>query len=123
MKQTLLILNDNKISENFWYQFVDATQVKVLLIKSLDELVSDNNQFEAKVIVIDDYFRKDGGQDRIKKELDALKLRLGDARFFCVSPLFGLNKQPNENPILNCECYSFSDAFTRTLRLALENAS
>ncbi len=120
MKQTLLILNDNKISENFWYQFVDATCVKVMLIKGVDEFLSESNLPEPKVIVIDDYFRKKGGPDWIKNELGALKLRFPGASCFCLSPLFGAKKLTNQNPILNCECYSFSDEFTMKLRSALE---
>lgn len=121
MKQTLLILNDNKISENFWYQFVDPTRVKVILIKNLDELISDSNLSEPKVIVIDDYFRKKGGPDWIAIELEALKQRFAHARIFCLSPLFGGDKEQENNQIVSCECYSFSDEFTKTLRYVLED--
>jgi hypothetical protein len=119
MKQTLLILNDNKISENFWYQFVDAMYVKVVLIKSVDELISDSNLPEPKVIVIDDYFRKIGGPNWIKNELEALKNRFPIARLFCLSPLFGKQNELKQNLILNCECHSFSDEFTQLLNHAL----
>jgi hypothetical protein len=121
MKQTLLILNDNKISENFWYQFVDAAEVKIVLIKNLDDLLSETNLPEPGVIVIDDYFRKKGGLDWIVDQLEGLKIRYGNARYFCLSPLFGDRKGASQNPIMNCECYPFSDEFTRSLRYALQN--
>lgn len=119
MKQTLIILNDNKISENFWYQFVDPMYVKVVLIKSLDDLNVDTNFPEPKVIIIDDYFRKKGGPDWIVNEFEGLKRHSLNARFFCLSPTFGRDRPGFQTPILNCECFSFSDEFTRTLRSAL----
>jgi hypothetical protein len=120
MKQTLLILNDNKISENFWYQFVDAIHVKVVQIKSVDDFLADTNLPEPNVIVIDDYFRKMGDQNWIKNELDALKMRFPIARFFCLSPLFGTHSEVNQNLILNCECHAFSNEFTKSLRDVLQ---
>lgn len=120
MKRTLLILNDNKLSENFWYQFVDPTQVKIVLIKSLDELLSDKNLPEPTVVVVDEYYRKKGSSDWMIKELGVLKARFGESRVFCLSPLFGAKKQLNRNGLENCECYSFSSLFTNALLSALE---
>lgn len=111
MKRIVLIVSNNALTLNFWYQFVDAAKTEIRLVRSLEAAIPELYLSQPDLVIIDDYFNSDNQKQWIFEVAAGIKLSGYTCRIICLSPEGAIQHTAFINLLENTSLFNFTELF------------
>jgi hypothetical protein len=114
MKKNLLIVTQNNLTKNFWYQYVDAENVNITIVNDKEHVISEMYMLLPELILLDNYFNpSDSGW--LLEIAAAVHLSAFQTRIFCLSPGFSNGDMEKMMRMPELQLHRFNQEFCDSL--------